>query len=1238
MRWQRPIGAIAFVVFAAVCARAQTSGATSTPPASSSQRVTSPAQESSPQTPAEKPLRIRVDGKVAAAVLTHQVLPAYPPIAEQAKISGTVVLHCVIGKDGLVQQLEYISGPPLLMKSAMDAVRQWSYEPTLLNGKAVEVDTTVSVVYTLGEEKAVSTGDQTKATTSPSETLGPHLKSDSQESTKTRDTSQEPYVYETVRGIMRYENDGTGTLETRARVKVQSSLGVDKLGQLIFNYNSANERLDIPYVRVIKPDGKIIISGPDTVQDLSAPVAMQAPMYSDARQKHVTVSGLAAGDILEYSSVNTMMKPLTPGQFWQSWKFINDAPSLDEEVELNVPSSREIKIKSPPDVTPTSRIVGDRKIYRWKTTTEHAAAAPLPPIPNFKRFDAASLLKGAQAAPSRHISFSSFESWKQIGDWYSSLERDRREPSADVKEQAGEITKDAKTDVAKVKALYEFVTRNIRYVSLSFGVGRYQPHSAGEVLTNRYGDCKDKATLLDALLEAEGIHSATVLINSASEIDPDVPTPSQFDHAITFVTVGGKEIWLDSTAQVAPFEYLFPQLRGKKALVVFPHATAELKMTPDKLAFAKYYMLEVNGEISEKKLALQLALEMRGDVEVLVRTAMIAMPSAQLARLMTQGAKQADPKTDFEISEFKTSDPFDTTKPYRVELRFSMTMPEKKSSEKSSNPEFSAPDVQEILSTVLPEAAASKEALQLSGPEQLVFKVKLDLPAKASTASFRPAHVVKDFAEFSASGSTNLQKLSAELDLNIHAAEIPADQIAQYTEFRNQVLDGLQHLVHVVKADEGSTAEKSAGPAAGSSSPTDEEQARQLYDSGMKEFIAGNYRGAAELLEKSTARDPHNSAAFNALGRLYVNMGQYPKAAASFRKAIEINPQEPHIYNNLGFALMDQGKYEEAIPLYQKQLEITPDDSYVHPNLGRLYIQIKDYDKAAAEFELAAKESPDNAQAAISLGDAYAKARQPEKAAKALDRALELSSAPSVQNGVAYEFALMNVQMERAELLVKSAIATVSAQTIAVDLDNLSKTDIRRICEIAAYWDTLGWIKFREDDLTSAEKYIGAAWGLCEYSEIGDHLAQIYEQEGRTTDAIVQYELTLGKSAPMPGTRPRLTALVPPGTDIEAAVVAAKEKRASEAGIRFKNTRDADGNGELWLVFSPGPTVDASKLISGSDELQETAGDIRALKFPDTFPDSTGMKLLRRAWVTCSKYTHECRIGLIPADSVTALN
>jgi protein TonB len=103
-----------------------------------------------PPPPKVTPTRIRVGGNVQSASLVHQTMPLYPQIAKTAHISGTVVLHAIIGKNGTVQNLEYISGPPLLMKSAMDAVQQWRYRPTMLNGEPVEVDTTISVVFTLG--------------------------------------------------------------------------------------------------------------------------------------------------------------------------------------------------------------------------------------------------------------------------------------------------------------------------------------------------------------------------------------------------------------------------------------------------------------------------------------------------------------------------------------------------------------------------------------------------------------------------------------------------------------------------------------------------------------------------------------------------------------------------------------------------------------------------------------------------------------------------------------------------------------------------------------------------------------------------------------------------------------------------------------------------------------------------------------------------------------------------------
>lgn len=102
-----------------------------------------------PPPPKEGPKRIRVGGQVQTAKLVNKVTPLYPPLAKQARIQGTVRLQAVIAKDGSIVELQVLSGHPLLQQAALDAVRQWRYHPTLLNGEPVEVVTTVDVIFTL---------------------------------------------------------------------------------------------------------------------------------------------------------------------------------------------------------------------------------------------------------------------------------------------------------------------------------------------------------------------------------------------------------------------------------------------------------------------------------------------------------------------------------------------------------------------------------------------------------------------------------------------------------------------------------------------------------------------------------------------------------------------------------------------------------------------------------------------------------------------------------------------------------------------------------------------------------------------------------------------------------------------------------------------------------------------------------------------------------------------------------
>src|SRR5581483_8326649 len=140
------------------------------------------------------------------------------------------------------------------------------------------------------------------------------------------------------------------------------------------------------------------------------------------------------------------------------------------------------------------------------------------------------------------VAWTTFHSWAEVGNWYRSLALSQSKPNDELRARADDITRDAKTPEDQVRALYNFVSTQNRYVGIDFGIGRYQPHAAAEVLANQYGDCKDKDTLLEALLQAKGFSTAPALIGAGIAPVADIPTPAVFNHAITTVNLPGGRI------------------------------------------------------------------------------------------------------------------------------------------------------------------------------------------------------------------------------------------------------------------------------------------------------------------------------------------------------------------------------------------------------------------------------------------------------------------------------------------------------------------------------------------------------------------------------------------------------------------------------------------------------------------------------------------------------------------------
>ena len=792
------------------------------------------------------------------------------------------------------------------------------------------------------------------------------------------DYSQEAYVVEFFREAMRFENDGTGSDELEVRIKVISESGVQALGQVKIGYSALSDKLDIAYVRVRKPDGTVVTAQESAVQDLTIP---DAPVYTDYHQKHISVPALRPGDVLEYKYVRNIVNPLAPGQFWTSFNFAEHGIVLDEELEINVPKDRQLKLKTKPGFDPAVTEESGRRIYRWK----HAHLEDDEDKPGAKK-KKKKHSRDDDEIPS--VELTTFQSWEELGGWYAALERDRRLPDAAVKAKADELVAGKPDDMAKVKALYDFVSRNFRYVSLSFGLGRYQPHAASDVLSNGYGDCKDKNTLLASLLQAEGFQSTSVLIGSQHKLDPDVPSPSQFDHVITRVSVDGKEVWLDSTNGVAPFQMLSAGLRNKQALAVSPNGKSMLVWTPANLPFESFDRTKVDGGISETgKLTAHAAMLVRGDTELAMRFTLRQMPSNKWKDFFEYVIRRSG-MSGAEITNLKVSDPSNPDTPLQIDFDIS-----------SSNYfDWSAPESKVAIPLTLitlPEAgdedeSASPKPIKLGDTNEAEILVQLTIPAKYSVRSPIGIDVKRDYAQYRSTYKFEAGKFTSDRVLKLMAREVPYARVEDYAAFRRAVgADEAQQITLENKSP-------------GSAGIATNESADDLNDSAMQALKNERYDLAVDLFQRTLKLDPNQKTAWGNLGLAYLGLNKNDLAIDAFKKQIAVNAYDQSAYMYLGLAYQRQQRYGEAILQFQKQIEINPLDGRAHAALGSLYSEEKKFAEALPELQKATDIDPKNPLLQVALGQAYIATGQTEKGMAAFEKAISLAPAPVVWNNIAY--------------------------------------------------------------------------------------------------------------------------------------------------------------------------------------------------------------------------------------------
>jgi tetratricopeptide (TPR) repeat protein len=1041
-------------------------------------------------------------------------------------------------------------------------------------------------------------------------------------SDKPADYSQEALVVEQLRVNYRFEKDGTGTHDMALRVRLQSEAALEEFGQLVLPYVSANEKLDIDYVRVKKPDGRIIAASPTDVQDLTAPISREAPVYTDTRQKHITVPGLRPGDVLEYHAVWQVNTPLAPNNFWMNYDFTTKKLIvLDEQLEVNIPQDTVVKLKTEKGFDPKITEASGRRIYTWK----HAVLKHEEEKDDEKQ--AARKRKEESEDPKPpQVQMTTFNSWDDVGKWYADLERDRIVPDEKVKAKAEEIVSGLNSDREKIKALYEYVAKNFRYVSLSLGQGRYQPHAAASVFANQYGDCKDKHTLFSAMLQAAGYKAYPALMNSSRAIDGDVPSPAQFDHVISAIPLNGELWWADTTAEVAPFRLLSPPLRDKKALLIPNNAPARLETTPAEPPFVSTESIDVSAKVSDLgKLVGTGHMIFRGDAELYYRIIFRRTPRSDWKRLgRVLAATIGDPNA--EVTDINPSDVAALEKPFEVNFNFSedsfLDWSTKKANLDLPLPSLHLADIDE--ETVKP--------IKLGVPMDLTYSLKLVLPSKYSARAPLPVALNRDYATYASKYQFDGNTLTAVRTLHLRQREIPSARAQDWIAFAS-----------AEQADEAQTLAVETD-VAGTPAIPDSVKVDDLLEAAQAALRNNNYDTAESLLRRVLEKEPKHKTVRRELAYALFAQQKFDEAIDVLREQARMNPFDNYANSLMGRIFWMQQKYPDAEAAFRKQLEIAPLDKETHGMLGLMLVEWRKYNDAVPELEQAISLNPDHeTEYQVNLGRAYLNLNQNEKALASFDRAIKISPGQRTWNDIAYFLAVSNVQLDKAQQYAESAVTEIETDLRNADLSQLRPEDLQNVAALAANWDTLGWVYFKKGDLSRAEKYISAAWLLEQHGEVGYHLGQIYEKNGKQDAAIRMYAQAAGSMRTVPEAAESLERLV--GKEKTAALLKKGDEETRNSRTVFLNApalnAKAATQARFYVTLTPGAggvaQVTDVKFITGDEKLKPAGDLLKTGKFGFVFPGAGATKVIRRGTLSCAG-SGQCSFIMMSPDAVTSID
>lgn len=1011
-----------------------------------------------------------------------------------------------------------------------------------------------------------------------------------------------------------YNADGTGEEEQHLRMKLQNEAGARQFSVLSIPYAAATQEAHFDSVTVTHADGTTTQTPVTDAIDMPAPVTQQAPLYSDLKTLQLPVRGLRTGDTLDYSVHVRMKVAEAPTQFWGAFTFDTGQVVLSQTLTLDLPADKYVQVWCPKD-NPAITVANGRRIYHWSGNQLK------PTSPNKK--------KDVKPAPKPDnkpsIAWTTFRSWQEVGGWYRGLAAPRAAPTDALRAQADEITRNAKTPAEQVAAIYTFVATRIRYIGIDFGIGRFEPHAAAEVLANQYGDCKDKDTLLEALLRAKGFTTAPALISVNVDMIPDLPSPGLFNHVITTAMLPSGQIWMDSTPGVTPFRLLVAPIRDKQALVIPATGAAHLETTPAEPPFPLVDHFEARATLNaDGELDGHIDITDRTDFEIVLRALGTNLAPAQWDKGTQYLANLLGFSGTTSNSDFARADDF--TSPMHVSYDYTRTTYGDWSSLRIV-PTFP-------MAVGMPAAPDKQpgDKIDLGAPrtETAVSEIKLPVTFEATLPD--AIHVKTPFATFDQTYSLDNGKLTVKRTIVVLQAKLPATSWQAYKKFA----DGTSlNTLPYIQLTSTSATNAVHSPKPGVNNPA----AKQLLSQAIQLEKNRDWTVVLKRLDEAKDIQPEQPYLWSNYGYVAWEQGKMDEARKDFRHELELHPDETSQVLYYAHFLHQHSEDQEARSVLSAAFNRNPSQEKVAVSLAALQAQSSVPD-AIATLRKALTASPGNLKLQTMLATNLVRNHQNSEAAEIATKELDGTDDPARLDGGSYALAQTGLDLPLAEQKARRALDILSAQSAQAAIGEANAQSFQRTSLLVSTWDTLGDILSQENKLDEARDYLAAAWANRQQTAIAAHYGRLLDKIGDSPEALRVYEIAPNgpsESDPdalrVPEAIKRLRkAGVKPVSD-GATVTASQDKRTF--ALMLKTAHKDYVSATFRLQFSAAGIHDLQR-VSGSASLDEAASPIRQLKLPRLVPTHSTARILRDAVVTCSPGQKDCYFVLMPLGGIQA--